>query len=34
MLNESQLVKEIGLEGGQVVCRYPCWQDIPAYVEI
>ena len=34
MLKEGQLVKAIPLEGGQVLCRYPRWQDIPSYVEM
>ena len=34
MLKEGQLVKAIPLEEGQVLCRYPRWQDIPSYVEM
>ena len=34
MLKAGQLVKAIPLEGGQVLCRYPRWQDIPSYVEM
>ena len=34
MLKEGQLVKVVPLEGEQVRCRHPRWQDIPAYVEM
>ena len=34
MLKEGQLVKAIPLKGGQVLCCYQRWQDIPTYVEM